>query len=451
MSNALDQMSCIKHRDTARYITYYEDYQEMSEKNPDKIAAFLRILEVKTNKRLIAFETLLEDAVLNGKELPELNLWIEVSYNDFIYWSLNTMGRSSFQIADKEAESMMLVKNRVLKRSLRPNDPDSPKVQYKEYLLVIENIQAKIDGRELPITGQAFEEYGTVPPVFKNIPLLKKTWDMLQKTREDMFLKTAPPVEKNISPVEKNRLINKDINNTKSNHSKENQEEGKRENAPTRPRKKASVVKEVQEESFDLSFLSENDRSIYDSLTKTHKVWYLKFNGNGRHNYATWLQKLKKPTYIALGEKTVETLNACPMLSLDELVELEKFAYKIDGEYLRKHGGFQIHHVLIFLPKWQADRERQRASKPTSVPTGQSSQQTPPDDEQRLVAWTRTGKYEGDPEKNWQQFELMTIGEALKYGWHKGIFPGVTHSKIMIQLRKQQAAQAAQGKQQVSA
>lgn len=441
MSNAVDLMSCIRHRDTARYITYYEDYQEMSEKNPDKIAAFLRIIEVKTNKKLIAFETLLEDAVLNGKAIPELNLWLEISYNDFIHWSLNTMGRSSFQIADKEAESMLLVKSRVMKRSLRPNDPDSPKVQYKEYLLVIENVQAKIDGRELPITGQAFEEYGTVPPVFKNIPLLQKTWDMLQKTREDMFLKTAPPVEKN-------RLINKD---KESNYPKvKKEEEGKRENAPTRSRKKTSDVNEVQPKSPDLSFLSESDRTIYDSLTTAHKDWYLKLEENGRHNYATWRQKLKNPTYIALGAKTVETLNAYPPLTLEELLDLEKFAYKIDGEYLRKHGGFQIHHVLIFLQKWQAEREREQSAKKTKIapPQPSQSQEVAQEDLNRQVAWTRAGKYEGDPEKNWQQFELMTIGEALKYGWHKGIFPGVTHNKIMIQLRKQQAAQ---GKQQVSA
>jgi hypothetical protein len=328
-----------------------------------------------------------------------------------------------------------------MKRSLRPNDPDSPKVQYKEYLLVIENVQAKIDGRELPITGQAFEEYGTVPPVFKNIPLLQKTWDMLQKTREDMFLKTAPPVEKN-------RLINKD---KESNYPKvKNKEEGKRENAPTHSRKKTSDVNEVQPKSPDLSFLSESDRTIYDSLTTAHKDWYLKLEENGRHNYATWRQKLKNPTYIALGAKTVETLNAYPPLTLEELLDLEKFAYKIDGEYLRKHGGFQIHHVLIFLQKWQAEREREQSAKKTKIapPQPSQSQEVAQEDLNRQVAWTRAGKYEGDPEKNWQQFELMTIGEALKYGWHKGIFPGVTHNKIMIQLRKQQAAQ---GKQQVSA
>ncbi len=225
-------------------------------------------------------------------------------------------------------------------------------------------------------------------------------------------------------------------------------EESKREDAPTRPRKRSSVSQEVQSESPDLSSLSEEDCKIYDALTKTHKVWYLKLNRNGRHNYATWMQKLKKPTYIALGEKTVETLNAYPPLTLDELVDLEKFAYKIDSEYLRKHGGFQIHNVLNFLPKWQAEHEREQSTKKTKAPTPQPSQEVSQDDLNREVAWTRSGKYEGDPEKNWQQFELMTISEALKYGWHKGIFPGVTHNKIMIQLRKQQAAQ---GKQQVSA
>lgn len=206
MSDAVEQMGCIRHKETARYFTYYEDYQEISKKHPDKLAALLRVLEVKTNKKLIAYESLMEDSVLNGKPLPELNLWLEVSYNDFVYWSLKTMGRSSFQIADKEAEKMLLTKSRVLKRHIRPNDPDSPEVQYKEYLLVTENVQALIDGKELPITGEAYELYGTTPPVVENIPLLKKTWGMLQKTREGLLKKTYPPVENN-------RLINNNKDN----------------------------------------------------------------------------------------------------------------------------------------------------------------------------------------------------------------------------------------------
>jgi hypothetical protein len=213
-------------------------------------------------------------------------------------------------------------------------------------------------------------------------------------------------------------------------------EESKRENAPTRPRKKSSVSNEVQKESPDLTSLSEDDHKIYDSLTKSHKVWYLKLNGNGRHNYATWMQKLKKPTYIALGEKTVETLNAYPPLTLDELLDLEKFAYKIDGEYLRKHGGFQIHNVLVFLPKWQAELEREHSSK-AKTSTPQPSQEATPDDEQKLVAWTRTGQWDGNPLENWQQFELMTKKEARLLGWTSDALPGVIHNKIMIQLRKQ--------------
>lgn len=215
MSDAVEQMGCIRHRETARYFTYYEDYQDISKAHPDKLAAYLRVLEVKTNKKLIAFESILEDAVLNGKTIPELNLWLEISYNDFVYWSLKTMGRSSFQVADKEAEKMLLAKSRVQKRHIRPDDPESPEVQYKEYLLVLENVQATIDGKELPITGKAYEEYGNTPPVIENIPLLKKTWGMLQETRDSLLKKTYPPVEKN-------RLINKYISNPLKESNKHN-------------------------------------------------------------------------------------------------------------------------------------------------------------------------------------------------------------------------------------
>jgi hypothetical protein len=198
MSDVVDQTGCIQHRKTSRYFTYYEDFQDIApDKHEDKLAAFLRILEVKTNKKLIAYSVLMEEAVNNGQPLPPLNLWLEISYNAFVKYSLQTMGRSSFQIADKEAEKLMFAKSRVLKRPFRSDDPDSPLVEYKEYLLVIENVQAALDGKEPVITGEAFEKYGSLSPNIENIPVLKKTWDMLHETRDPLLEKTAPRVENN--------------------------------------------------------------------------------------------------------------------------------------------------------------------------------------------------------------------------------------------------------------
>jgi hypothetical protein len=234
-------------------------------------------------------------------------------------------------------------------------------------------------------------------------------------------------------------------------------EESKRENAPSRrTRKKTSSEKTVQQElpqnpqpmEPDLSHLSEDELQIYNNLFPQHQPLYLTFNENGRHNYGIWKQKYKVDTYVNIGKKTVEIFNGLRKFSLEELREAEALAYELDGDYLRSHGGFQIYNLASYLEKLQSQQDKPagKLAKSTSAPRQENT--LSPEDLNRQVAWTRAGKYEGDPEKNWQQFELMTIGEALKYGWHKGIFPGVTHNKIMIQLRKQQAAQ---GKQQVSA
>src|SRR6266567_1080982 len=151
MSDAIDQQGCFRHRANVRYFTIYEDFQDIAKgKHADKIAAFLRILEVKTNKRIIAYQVQAEDAKQNGQPLPKINLWLEVSYNDCASWSLHTFGRSSFQVADKEAEKMLFCKSRLRSRHSRPEDPQSPLVEYKEYLLVLENVQAALDGKELP-------------------------------------------------------------------------------------------------------------------------------------------------------------------------------------------------------------------------------------------------------------------------------------------------------------
>lgn len=238
MSDSVEMISCLRHRDNTRYFIYYEDLQEISSEHPDKLAAFIRVLEVKTNKRIVSYASLLEDAIRNGAPIPPLNLWLEVSYNDFVYWSLGTLGRSSFQTADKVAQKKLLVRSRVLMRPIRPDDPDSPKVPYKEYILVRENAQAAIDKQEVPIHGEDYEKYGDTPPVIENIPLLKKTVGMLTETRGGMLEKTGPRVEKN-------RLINKDKDNTTKESKKSNMSSS--DDAPSHQSEKEKYEKRIAE------------------------------------------------------------------------------------------------------------------------------------------------------------------------------------------------------------
>src|SRR5689334_1508671 len=116
MSDAVGQTSCIQHRAGSRYFTYYEDYQDIApQQHADKIAAFLRVLEVKTNKRAIANKERIEEARQKGLPIPETSVWLEIPYSDFVKYSLQTVGRSSFQVADREAEKLLFSKSRVVK------------------------------------------------------------------------------------------------------------------------------------------------------------------------------------------------------------------------------------------------------------------------------------------------------------------------------------------------
>lgn len=376
MSNAVDQMGCIRHRETARYFTYYEDYQELSKQHPDKLAAFLRVLEVKTNKKLIAFEAILEDAVLNGKDIPELNLWLEISYNDFVYWSLKTMGRSSFQVADKEAEKMLLAKSRVMHRPIRPDDPDSPKVQYKEYLFILENVQAIIDGKELPITGQAYEDYGNTPPVFKNIPLLKKTWDMLQETRDSLLKKTYPPVEKN-------RLINKYISNplkeseektttdahasSQSQPTPEKKSDGNmkpaRERKPAAPRTPKQTPPPVVNEP-DLSHLSEQEQAIYATLRQKDQPIYLAWPQTKRTVYNNWLGSFGYGMSVDITDGILSAVKRFEPIqpTIEDFKSIRKYAIAQeqdrpeDKRYYKKRG-FKMWDATREYPNWKSQQE----------------------------------------------------------------------------------------------
>src|SRR5438045_1496907 len=114
MSEALAQKSCVRHREQVKFFIIYEDFQDIaSGPHADKVAALLRILEVKTNEVIIANQVLADGGQKKGLSQPIIPRWIEVSYSDFVRWSLGTVSRSSFQIADKEAEKLLFVKSRV--------------------------------------------------------------------------------------------------------------------------------------------------------------------------------------------------------------------------------------------------------------------------------------------------------------------------------------------------
>ena len=225
MSDAVDKTSCIKHRANSRYFTFYEDYQDIAPKqHSDKIAAFLRVLEVKTNKKMIANDAVTEEAKNKGKKIPKTTLWLEIKYSDFVNYSLETVGRSSFQIADRESEKLYFSKSRVLKRHSRENDLESPLVDYKEYILIRENVQAAIDGIELPITGDLFEKYPNIPPVENNRgkeekspPVLKTTGGAVENNRGELLKTTGGAVENN-NKKDKSKRDNKDNTNESSSY-----------------------------------------------------------------------------------------------------------------------------------------------------------------------------------------------------------------------------------------
>jgi hypothetical protein len=255
MSEAIDQQGCFRHRANTRYFTFYEDFQDIGKgKHADKIAAFLRVLEVKTNKRIITYQVLAEEAKQNGQPLPKLSLWLEVSYNDFVSWSLHLLGRSSFQIADKEAERMLFCKSRIRHRPVRPSDPKSPLVEYKEYLLVVENVQAALDGQELPITGEKLEAYDglILPPVEKNMPPSE--------------VNTSPRVEKNMGHGKDNRYKS----NSKESTSKENTKESLDADAPPQEPDRPSVSLSPEEQTFHDLFCQIETTPTISEICKKH-------------------------------------------------------------------------------------------------------------------------------------------------------------------------------------
>ncbi len=164
MSNSTDTTGCISHRQRTRFFVMYEDFLQIASvsEHKYKLAAFWRVLETKTNDRLTYYRELADECRKKALPTPEVNLWIEIPYSEFVNRSLGVYQVSSFRIAAVESERLGFSKSRVLKRPINPSDPDSPNEDYKEYLFCTEAMQTAINTGAYPT------------PVEINSPLLKK-------------------------------------------------------------------------------------------------------------------------------------------------------------------------------------------------------------------------------------------------------------------------------------
>ena len=390
----IDQSGCFRHRANVRYFTIYEDFQDISKghhlpaptqgqseeekklikaikegTHADKIAAFLRILEVKTNRKIITWQVLTEEAEKSGTPAPKLNLWIEMTYADFVSWSLHTVGRSSFQIADKATELLLFSKSRVLKRPTNPTDPDSKMTDYKEYLLVMENVQAALDRKELPIIGKDYEDYDT--PVVFNSPLLKTTAPAVENNRGGLLKTTAGAVENNSN-----------VSNSKSNGLKE-----KKKESSTSPADAATTI---------FSSLTEKEKQIVS--------WFCEITGCQLEQVSITDAAQRSLKMIA---PDVETKN-----DVQELYDLKK--QNLIDSNARNQTVF-IANLKDVLLGWKQNK--------SAVPAA-AHQEASASDPQELVLWSR---HVDSPEfkldkSAWFLFEWMTRAEAEHYDF-AGIRP----------------------------
>jgi hypothetical protein len=183
VSNSSDNTGCISHRRQTRFFVMYEDFLDVAKvsEHQYKLAAFWRVLETKTNDRLTFISDIVEDCKNKGIPVPEKHLWIEIPYSEFVKRALGVYKVSSFQIASAESEHLGFSKSRVLKRPANPNDPDSSKEDYKEYLFCTDAMQMVLNTGVYPT------------PVEINSPLLKK---------RAVKNNTTPPVKNNNPPAQ---------------------------------------------------------------------------------------------------------------------------------------------------------------------------------------------------------------------------------------------------------
>jgi hypothetical protein len=200
MSDGTDKISCISHKANTHFFVMYEDFLNVASVSEHwhKLAAFWRVLETKTNDRIIYNQKLTEDATKKGLAEPETDLWIEIPYSEFVNRSLGTYKSSSFQVASAESERLGFSKTRLKKRPCNPQDPMSPLEDYKEYLFLTEVIQSVINGGEYP------------PPIEINSPLLKSISARKEKKKaaKAIEINSSPVLNSTAPPIEINRINN---------------------------------------------------------------------------------------------------------------------------------------------------------------------------------------------------------------------------------------------------
>ena|SRR5579859_644016 len=199
MSFSTDTTGCISHDRHKRFLVLFEDYLDVarvSQQHRHKLAAFWRILETKTNDQITYNKRLIEEAAKQGLPEPEITLWIEIPYSEYVNRALGFYKASAFQIAAAESERLGFSSSRLGKRPRNPADPDSPLEDYKEYLYFSDRMQSVLDGGEYPT------------PIEKNSPLLK---GIEERQKKRAIEKNTPPIDFNSpnakTPIDFNRGV----------------------------------------------------------------------------------------------------------------------------------------------------------------------------------------------------------------------------------------------------
>ena len=193
MSNSTDTVGCLSHRPKSHFFIMYEDFLDVAKisEHQYKLAAFWRVMETKTNDRITYNRQLIEECKRKGVKEPEVNLWVEIPYSEFVSRSLGTYKSSSFQIAAAESERLGFSKSRQLKRPANPDDPNSPMEDYKEYLFLTDVMQSVLNEGEYPT------------PIEINSPLLKSIAARKKAKKEKTAIeKNSTPIEINSTPTE---------------------------------------------------------------------------------------------------------------------------------------------------------------------------------------------------------------------------------------------------------
>ena len=128
----------------------------------------------------------------------------------------------------------------------------------------------------------------------------------------------------------------------------------------------------------------------------------------------------------------------CFMLGRGEEIGLPdlKDVKWIEGGYNTDLWTVESNHTSKWLECQKIEQQLRMTLHTSSIQSERLPQESLPDDESILVAWTCRGDWDGDPVEHWDQFELMTMKDAKQYGWKPDTFPRVTHNRIRAKLRQ---------------